>query len=128
MVKFSADRRTLLGAGWDGRLALWDVPHRKLRGVVRAHNNSFACGVISPDGQTIATGGDDLTVRLWNSTQCQELAVLHDNAYLVRAVAFSRDGHWLASGSADGHVQLRYAPLWTEIATRERPPKAKGAL
>jgi WD40 repeat protein len=123
MVEFSADGRTLMSAGWDGRLALWDITHRKLRGIVRAHNNSFVCAVISPDGQTIATGGDDLTVRLWSVAQCQELAVLHGHTDLVRAVAFSGDGHWLASGSADGRVQLRYAPGWTEISTGEQSPK-----
>jgi WD40 repeat protein len=64
----------------------------------------------SPDGHTLASGGSDGTIELWN---------ISDPAYPrpsgpplagggaeVHSVAFSPGGHTLASGSDDGTVRL----------------------
>ena len=69
----------------------------------------------APDGKTIASGGWDETVRLWNVGTGKELAHLegHDKG-MIAAVLFSPDGKYLASrGGLDGTVIL-----W-DLATRK---------
>jgi WD40 repeat protein len=61
----------------------------------------------SPDGKTVATGGDDGNVRLWDAATQQEIGPpMSSDANAVTAVAFSPDGTLVAAGSTDGNVQL----------------------
>ena len=57
-----------------------------------------------PDGDYLATAGDDHRVRLWNVKTGKLVATLSGHDDWVRAVKFSRDGRYLASAAADGKL------------------------
>ena len=75
----------------------------ELYDVARWGNGYFS---VSPDGNLLASAGDDYTIRLWNVTTCEEVANLEDHAAAVKSVAFSPDGRTLASASGDHTVRL----------------------
>ena len=63
----------------------------------------------------MASGGDDGTVRLWETGTGHSLATLHGHAGGVRRVALSADGRLVASGGRTGRCGCgRPAPgsLW----------------
>jgi WD40 repeat protein len=63
----------------------------------------------SPDGQILASGGDDNKITLWDVATGQERAILQEHRHLVWSVAFSPDGRILASGSGIGDSTIK---LW----------------
>ncbi len=70
------------------------------------HSNSVSAVAFSPDGQRLAAGGLDGTVRLWELHGGQLLRTLRGHSVRVFSVAFSPDGFWLVSTSDDGLVKL----------------------
>src|SRR5262249_16517166 len=59
-VSFDAEPMKVFGKvrAW-GELKLWDVPGGRLLATVRGHDDLINRVVFSPDGQTLATAGDD---------------------------------------------------------------------
>jgi WD40 repeat protein len=60
----------------------------------------------SPDGQTLASGSNDKTIKLWDVTTGNLLQTLTDHYSHVNSVAFSPDGQTLVSGSQDRTIKL----------------------
>jgi hypothetical protein len=58
----------------------------------------------APDGATLATGGDDGAVRIWDARTGQQQHQLTGHTGAVRAVAYAPDGVTLATG---GDVTIR---------------------
>lgn len=65
------------------------------------HSSAVTCMAFSPDGERIATGSSDCTVRLWDSRTGQEQLRLAAEG-LVMCLAFSPDGTLLVTGASDG--------------------------
>jgi len=61
----------------------------------------------SPDGTTVASAGDDGTVRLWSVEDGEEMAVLETASATPDALAFNPDGDRLAVASPDHPVDRR---------------------
>ncbi len=77
---------------------------------LKGHSNKVMSVVFSPDGQTLASGSDDKTIKIWHlaNKEPHTLKGHGESSWSggVNSVAFSPNGKTLASGSDDKTIKL----------------------
>ncbi|WP_445627966.1 protein kinase domain-containing protein [Nostoc sp. DSM 114167] len=85
-----------------------------LANTLQGHENSVLSVAISPDGKTIASSGDNGTIKLWNLATGKLIASLKGHFQQVNVVVISPDGKLLVSASDDNTIKI-----WN-LATRKQ--------
>ena len=71
------------------------------------HTDGINCCSISPNGRTLATGGDDCAVKLWETSSGLLLRSIDDaHSGVVRCVSFFADSRTLATASDDQTIRI----------------------
>nr|XP_023648696.1 periodic tryptophan protein 2 homolog [Paramormyrops kingsleyae] len=93
------------GCSGMGQLLVWEWQSESYVFKQQGHFNNMAALAYSPDGQYIATGGDDGKVKVWNTTSGLCFVTFLEHTSSVTSVTFSPRGFVIVSASLDGSVR-----------------------
>jgi len=109
-VAISRDGRTLLSAGNDATVRLWDFFDKQPAKTLSNHADWIACLSLSLDEMLFATGSRDHTANLWSYPNGTLVKRLEGHSGDIHCLAFTPDGRLLTTGSADQTVRLWKMP------------------
>ena len=85
---------------------IWELRSGRKLAEFPAGTRELASVAISPDGQTIAIGGYDSVLRLFEASNGDLRCNLHGHDGVIRSIQFSDDGKRILTGSADGTAKI----------------------
>ncbi|WP_323796998.1 c-type cytochrome [Nisaea sp.] len=124
-LSLSPDGKTLVVAGTDEAVRLFDTESREERRFMLGHEAPVLSIAITPDGERFATGGARGQIVFWSLADGRPLKTLRGHKGPVWSVAFTPGGSQLLSAGRDGRV-IRWdletgAQIGAGDATDEEP-------
>ncbi len=128
-VTFSPDGRHVAVIRGNGIVSVWDTRGWRQVAVLRADGGQTANGpfvvyaqAYSPDGVYLALAANcdqnlDYVVQIWSTRSWRMVKTLPSGSWFVEDVAFSPDGKFLTSASADSRIRVWDAHTWRSLYT-----------
>src|SRR5262249_12701983 len=85
------DGKTLISAGNDGTIRLWNLGTGKAARILEGHSQGVGLA-LSPDGKTFASCSGDKTVKWWDVTSGKLLGTFEGHTGIVWSIVFAADG------------------------------------
>ncbi len=105
MIRIDHEGRTAAAVEFGGLLHAFDVQARSLRYQVDCQCRDMRCVEFSPDGRTLAAGGRDGRLRVFDAQTGQSLFRAADAGRRIRALAYL-DSARIVTGGDDGRLLL----------------------
>jgi WD40 repeat protein len=107
-VGFIRQDSCLVTGSWDNLVRVWELASKRLLKSFRP-NETICYLTVSADSKTIAAAGGGFVrsmIHLWDAATLKKKGHIGYHDSQIGALAFSADGRWLASGSADSSARL----------------------
>ncbi|QDU98046.1 hypothetical protein [Lignipirellula cremea] len=121
----------VLAVATDQLVVVWDLsdmekPQEKLQ--IKDHETPVMAVAVSRDGQRLATGGLDGSVKIWNAADGAELHALQPDNQGIGGLAFNHDGKILATAGGSSVIRLWDTDQGEEIGRLQGHAKTVQSL
>ena len=99
-------------------IKLWNVSTQTEVATLR-HDEDVEALAFSPDGEFLAAGDGEGSVKIWDVQKRDVIAQLQGDTVRIYALDFSPDGRTLASAGYDGFIKLWAVSDWALLGTLE---------
>ncbi len=110
-IAFSPDGSTAYVSTYGGTLEVFDVRTLQRLHAIKGHPRLIPGLAVSRDGMTIATGGEDSFVRLWDAGTLRPLASFSPSAAEVVSLAFTSNTDRIAASAANFEIVMYDLPV-----------------
>ena len=118
-VAVAGDGKIATGSA-DKKVRVWPANGDKPSQTLTDHRNTVTALAWSRDNRTLASGGNDRDVNIWNA-DTGKIIKSFDHPSEVQSLAFSPDGTRIAVGSADDRLRIYQVVTGKELAVLEKP-------
>jgi WD40 repeat protein len=108
------------GYGKEITIRVWDVATGQRIALLRGHTKTIRDISFSADGQLLASGSEDGTIRIWDIQSQQQLqafagkdAAEKEHLHSVWSVEFSEDGKYLLTAGSNNEAWIWDSKTWT---------------
>jgi WD40 repeat protein len=117
-VAFHPHHSLLASGGEDYTARLWEIETGRCTKTLQGYSNTIYAIALHSAQRLLASGHEDQTIKLWDfdhsavdqpdslTIQAQPFRILRGHTGRILALAFSPDGHLLASSSTDRTIKL----------------------
>jgi small GTP-binding protein len=95
-----------------GVVCIWDAMSGNLHRIISGHQYAVYAVAWAPDGERIASAGNDMTVRIWNANTGEQLKCLNRFQSEAISIAWSPFEDQLAVGYTDDRVRVWDTNTW----------------
>ncbi|HEY3964873.1 MAG TPA: WD40 repeat domain-containing protein [Planctomycetaceae bacterium] len=123
-------RMSAIGLVLASALGLWYStrgPHDEFA-TLSGHKDGIFCLSLSPDGTSVASGGGDGTVRIWDLEDRSQEAVLRGHTGRVLGLAWSPDGTTIVTGGNDNSIRIWDLTSGKEVSVWANLPRPVRGL
>jgi WD40 repeat protein/transcriptional regulator with XRE-family HTH domain len=130
-LSYSPDGRLLAAAGAGGTLLVWRPGQDRPRSIAGSGRAQLTSVAFSPNGELLATGGQDDVVRVFSVAPSGAARPVHAPLQgftsWVGSVAFAPNGRNLVAGSSDNSLREWSTSNWSSSAVLEHPAPVTSA-
>ncbi len=111
--QFSIDNSYLAVAQYKF-IYLWNTIDWSFSSTLSEHTDQITDIDFSPNGEWLASGGNDNKIIIWSTKNWSDLHTLSDHSDDITNLCFSPNSQYLVSGSADGTIRKWSTNDWSE--------------
>ncbi|NEO73146.1 WD40 repeat domain-containing protein [Moorena sp. SIO3H5] len=105
-LSITPDGNYVISGSTNRTIKVWHLETKKLRFVLKGHDNEITSLAVTPDSKYLISGSKDKSIKLWNLETRKECFTLTGHSDSINTLAVTPDGKYVVSGSKDNTIKI----------------------